>query len=296
MRRTVDTQLPVDLALTLAPLRHGGRADPCVVVGPAGVWRASRWAGGPATTHLRAVGPCRVEVRAWGPGSADALDAAADLLGAADSDGALTATRHPVVRAMSRSRPGLRVGRTGNVLEVLIPTILGQKVPARAAVSSFSAMVRAHGEPAPEPDVAGAPRLLLPPTAAWLAAQPSWAWHRWGVEMRRVATIRAAAPFASRCTDPQLLATLPGVGPWTVAKVASVAFGDPDAVSVGDFWLKHWVCHTLAREARGTDARMLELLEPWAGQRGRVCRLVLVAGSAPPRYGPRLSIPDIRGL
>jgi hypothetical protein len=62
--------------------------------------------------------------------------------------------------------------------------------------------------------------------------------------------------------------------------------------------LKHWVCHTLAGEPRGTDERMLELLEPWRarGQRGRVCRLVMSAGAAPPRYGPRLTIADIREI
>jgi 3-methyladenine DNA glycosylase/8-oxoguanine DNA glycosylase len=294
--RTVETALPVDLGLTLGPLRHGGRADPCVAIGPGGVWRASRWSGGAATTHLRALGPTVVEVRAWGPGAEDALAAAPDLLGAADTDGDLTSSAHDVVRRMARSRPGLRIGRTANVLEALVPTILGQKVPGHTARAAYVAMVRAHGERAPEADGSGAPALLVPPTAQWLADQPSWAWHRWGVEQRRATTIRTAALAASRCTDACRLATVPGVGPWTVAEVAMTAFGDPDAVSVGDYWLKHWVCHTLAGEPRGTDERMLELLRPWAGQRGRVCRLIMVAGTAPPRYGPRLRVPDIRDL
>jgi hypothetical protein len=56
------------------------------------------------------------------------------------------------------------------------------------------------------------------------------------------------------------------------------------------------VCHTLAGEARGTDERMLELLSPWRGQRGRLCRLVLSAGVSPPRYGPRLPMHRIRDL
>jgi 3-methyladenine DNA glycosylase/8-oxoguanine DNA glycosylase len=152
--------------------------------------------------------------------------------------------------------------------------------------------VRACGAPAPAAPV----RLLLPPTAEWLSAQPSWVWHRWGVEGRRATTIRVAATAAARCGDTRQLGALPGVGAWTAAKVAAAAWGDADAVSVGDFWLKHWVCHTLAGEPRGTDERMLELLAPWAGQRGRVCRLVMSAGAAPPRYGPRLPFADIRAL
>ena len=289
MQRLVETRLPVDLGMTLGPVSFAGR-DPCVRMGRGLVWRASRWPSGPATTLLRSVSTTTVEVRAWGPGAAEALDTAPALLGADDTDGGLLTDTHPVVQAMARRRQGLRLCATGNVLEAVTPTIIAQKVPGPMAARSFVAMVRAHGEPAPAADVAGAPRLLLPPTAEWLAAQPSWAWHRWGVEERRATTIARAARATTR------LATVPGVGPWTVAKVAAVAFGDPDAVSVGDFWLKHWVSHTLAGEPRGSDERMLELLAPWAGQRGRVCRLIMSAGAAPPRYGPRLVVPDIRAL
>ena len=53
------------------------------------------------------------------------------------------------------------------------------------------------------------------------------------------------------------------------------AMGDPDAVAVGDYHLKNLVVHALAGEPRGTDERMLELLAPYAGQRGRVIRLLL---------------------
>ena len=49
------------------------------------------------------------------------------------------------------------------------------------------------------------------------------------------------------------------------------------------------VAWALAGEPRGTDERMLELLEPYRGQRGRVVRLLELAGIAAPRYGPRLA-------
>ena len=57
----------------------------------------------------------------------------------------------------------------------------------------------------------------------------------------------------------------PGIGPWTAAEVAIRALGDPDAVSVGDFHLPNLVAFALAGEPRATDARMLELLEPYRG-------------------------------
>jgi hypothetical protein len=38
---------------------------------------------------------------------------------------------------------------------------------------------------------------------------------------------------------------------------------------------------------------MLELLEPYRGHRGRVLRLLLVAGIEAPRYGPRLPLQDV---
>ena len=90
------------------------------------------------------------------------------------------------------------------------------------------------------------------------------------------------------------LQLLPGVGPWTAAVTAEAAWGDADAVAVGDFHLPNTVCWALAREPRGTDARMLELLEPYRGHRARVARLLLDAHVHAPRRGPRLSVSDFR--
>jgi 3-methyladenine DNA glycosylase/8-oxoguanine DNA glycosylase len=86
------------------------------------------------------------------------------------------------------------------------------------------------------------------------------------------------------------LRAFPGLGPWTAAGVAAVALGDPDAVPVGDFHIPHMVSWALAREPRGDDQRMLELLEPYRGHRGRVVRLLMLAGVTAPRYGPRMPL------
>ena len=85
------------------------------------------------------------------------------------------------------------------------------------------------------------------------------------------------------------LRAFPGVGPWTVAEVALRAFGDADAVSVGDYHVPHLVSWALARERRGSDERMLELLQPYRGHRGRVIRLLELGFPPPERRGPRLA-------
>jgi 3-methyladenine DNA glycosylase/8-oxoguanine DNA glycosylase len=299
VHRLVESHHPVDLSLTLGLLSRGGRDDPCVRITPGKVWRATRLGSGPATTCLSSIDPHRIDVRAWGPGAEEALTLAPALVGADDDDGGLAASAEPLVRDLARRFAGLRIGRSSHVLEALVPTILEQKVQGKTARRAFSAMVRAAASPAPAADDPGGPHLLLPPTAEWLARCPSWSWHRWGVEEKRASTVRVAASYAHRlATLPSLppadaasrLRALPGVGAWSAAEVVMVALGDPDAVSVGDYWLPHWVCNALAGEPRGTDERMAELLAPWAGQRGRLCRLIQLGGPPPPRYGPRLPL------
>jgi len=291
----VRSAQPVDVGQTLGVLRRGG----CGAGGRGELWWATNAPGGAATVHVRSVAADALEVRAWGPGAESVLATASALVGATDDDGGLGGDRHPLVRDLARRFRGLRFGATGNAFEALVPTVLEQKVQGISARRSYRALVRAYATPAP--DAPGAPRLLLPPPARWLLGQPLWRWHAWGVEARRAVTIRTAASYAHRLAGgagevlPRLRA-LPGIGPWTCAEVAATAFGDPDAVSVGDFWLPHWVTHNLAAEPRGTDARMLELLAAWPGQRGRVCRLIMAGGTAPPRYGPRLPLVDIAAL
>ncbi len=86
------------------------------------------------------------------------------------------------------------------------------------------------------------------------------------------------------------MTAIAGIGPWTAAEVVRTAYGDPDAVSVGDYHIPNTVAWALAGEPRGDDARMLELLAPFAGHRGRVCVLLEAAGAGAPRYGPRMPI------
>ena len=69
-----------------------------------------------------------------------------------------------------------------------------------------------------------------------------------------------------------------------------MALGDADAVSLGDYHLPHLVAWALAGKPRGSDELMLELLEPYRGHRGRVLRLLQLAGITAPRFGPRMPL------
>jgi 3-methyladenine DNA glycosylase/8-oxoguanine DNA glycosylase len=287
----VRPRLPVDLWLTIGPLRRGPR-DPTIRVDRTGAWwRATRTPQGPATACYSAEGD-GIRVAAWGPGAEWCLQAAPELLGARDSlDGFSPAG---LVGELHRHFPGLRISRSLAVFEALLPSILEQKVTGREAHDAFAAIVRAWGEPAPGPVP-----LRLQPAAEALAVTPYWALHPLGVERKRTTAIQMAASRARRVEETvelsmadahRRLQALPGVGPWTSAEVAIVALGDADAVSVGDFHLPHLVSYALTGERRGTDERMLELLSPWPGHRGRVLRLLTRSGRYPDRRGPRMAV------
>jgi 3-methyladenine DNA glycosylase/8-oxoguanine DNA glycosylase len=291
--RTISSAAPVDLRLTLRALPSAGGLT--MRFAADGVWRATRTPGGPATVHLSGGGHC-VDVEAWGPGAGWAVEHAPALVGAHDREEGFEA-RDPVVAELRRRLRGLRVGRSHAVVETLVPTVLEQKVQGVQARRSYARLVRTLGEPAPGPVP-----LLVPPTPADVASLPYFAFHRMNVERRRAETVRLVARHARRLEETtsmspvdatRRLRALPGVGAWTAAEVSLVALGDPDAVSVGDYHLPNHVAWALAGEPRGDDARMLELLEPYRGHRGRVIRLVVAGHAGPPRFGPRLPLNNI---
>ncbi len=295
---------PVDLGATLGPLRRGG-GDPTFRMDPTGgVWRTARTPDGPGTQHI-CIDAAEASVRceAWGPGAAWLLDTLPDLLGAGDSTAHAFQPEHPVVRESWRRHPGWRVPRSRLVWETLLPTVLEQKVTGGEARDSWRRLVRQLGEPAPGPEQGHPPGLYVVPEPAVWAQIPSWDWHRAGVGPERSRTIVGAARRAAaleRTLDlsadkvEAALRVLPGVGVWTAAEVRQRAHGDPDAVSVADFHVAGQVVYALTGELDGDDDRMLELLEPWAGHRYRVVRMIELSGVARPRRGPRYAPLDHR--
>lgn len=307
-RRSIDLAAPLDLP-GAAGLHFRGRGDPTGRVSSRSLVRATLTPDGPATLLAELRG-ARVEAEAWGPGADHALETLPAFLGLDDDPTGFDPSLHRVIAAQAHRHPHLRIGWTGAIFESLLPAILEQKVTGGEAVTAFRGLVAGHGEPAPGP-IAATHRLRLQPSPEALAALPYYAFHPLGVEQRRADVIRRVALEATRLerladlpgtrlevgmAAATVLQAIPGIGVWTAAEVTLRALGDPDAVSVNDFHLKNLVSFALTGESRGTDERMLELLEPWRGHRARVVRLLELSGMAAPRYGPRYAARDRRSM
>ena len=77
---------------------------------------------------------------------------------------------------------------------------------------------------------------------------------------------------------------------------ALLAFGDPDAVIVGDYHLPSFVGWNLVGERDADDERMLELLEPFRPHRARVVALLGREGVPALRRAPKRALRDIRKI
>lgn len=346
----------VDVRLTLS-VQGRGRGDPTFQADETGaIWRTSLTPDGPATIRVL---PGRVSVQAaqggssrggsppaeafpavveepvttlvraqaWGPGAEWLLDALPGILGRDDDVAGFAADAHPVIRDAARRHPGLRLGRSGRLMESLVPAILEQKVVILEAHRAWRILLAGYGTQPPGP----APRgmRVFPDPKTWRRI-PSWEWHRAGVEGVRAETIIRAASVADSLEQlltltheeaDRKLRTIHGIGVWTSAEARQRAAGDPDAVSVGDYHLKNIVGWALAGVPRSTDEEMLTLLEPFKGHRHRATRLIGLSGGTgtaaksagsgsagsgtgiarygaggPPRRGPRMPLRDYRGF
>ena len=245
---------------TLSVYRYG-RFDPTTVLDRGEFWRATFTPDGPGTVHLDwRSGELRAE--AWGDGGRWLLATVPALVGDHDPGFVFTAA-DPIVLRAQRNHPDVRFGASGTLY---------------------------HGP------------LLLPPEPSALVGHPSWWFHQLGVETKRSEALRTVARHADKLfgwallpKPAERLALLPGVGEWTIGSVLPHALGDPDAVAVGDFHLKNVINFAFTGRARGTDAEMLGLLQPYAGQRGRVVRLLLLDGHRAPKFGPRQRVVPLTG-
>ena len=275
-----------------------GLRGPSLKVGPDGLWRATRTGSGPATVRLR-IEDRTLLAEAWGEGAGCALEQVPEWVGEQDDPEALIPT-HPSVARAARLGQGMRMAAVGGLVEVLIPTILAQKVTGIEAARSYRELAARCGEPAPGPVGVG---LRLPPDPDRLATSPTTTSIRsgWSGGGPKPFSGYAGTPAGSQAspgrTWPVCTGTCTGYrasGRGPAPRRSGWCGANPDAVPVGDFHLPNTITWALAGEPRGTDERMLELLAPYEGQRGRVARLLERYSGRAPAYGPRLAPRDIR--
>jgi 3-methyladenine DNA glycosylase/8-oxoguanine DNA glycosylase len=176
--------------------------------------------------------------------------------------------------------PGLRLPRVPWLYDMTCSAILQQRVRWVDAAREWRRITNRWGAAAPL-------GLRAFPPAEVMAAVPRFELERMGIDAKRAAALlrfakelrfvrfRAGMDFTALR---QLLLRVPGIGPWTAESVLGYGAGDVDAAIPGDLHLPRVVCYALAGEFRGTDERMMELLEPFRGHRFRIIRLLYAAG------------------
>lgn len=253
---------------------------------------------GPVTARITKMATDTVECEAWGAGASELIDGLPGLLGYDDTAAGFNPTE-PTIAEAYRRVPNLRLGRTGRVLEALVPAIIEQRVYGKDAFRSWRLLTIKFGQPAPGPAPAG---MRVPPSPEVWRRIPSWEFHLANVDPGRARTVVGCAQRADaleRLTAERAVAglrSLPGVGEWTAAETVQRAFGDADALSVGDFHLAKTVGLSLLGVPID-DAAMVELLEPLRPHRQRAVRLLELSGLAVnPRRAPRQAIPNLRAL
>jgi 3-methyladenine DNA glycosylase/8-oxoguanine DNA glycosylase len=276
----------------LGPHRRGA-GDPTFRLRADTVWLGLRTPVGPATLAVMArASDGEVRGEAWGAGADWALDHLPALLGADDDPAGFRADLHPLVAEAWRRRPHVRFGATHRLWEALVPAVIEQKVTGQEAFAGYRRLVHRYGERAPGPG--GELRLWVQPAAATVRRIPSWEWLQMHIDPARSRTLVRAATVADsleRLTTADAdvrLRTLPGLGEWTSAEIRSRAFGDPDAVSFGDYHVAKDIGWAVTGTAFDDDG-LRAFLEPWRPQRNRVVALVHGLAGGRPRRGPRMA-------
>jgi AraC family transcriptional regulator of adaptative response / DNA-3-methyladenine glycosylase II len=139
--------------------------------------------------------------------------------------------------------PGRRVPRAVDAAEMAVRAVIGQQVSTAAAQTHGARLAERYGEPVTD-HAGGLTRLfpdmtVLAETDAAALAMPA---------SRRQSVLAVARAVASGTLDlgagadwevaRSVLASLPGVGPWTVEVVAMRGLGDPDAFTPTDLGVR----------------------------------------------------------
>jgi len=142
-----------------------------------------------------------------------------------------------------RKAPGRRVPRTVDPAEFALRAVLGQQVSIGAARTHAARLVAAHGEPVADPR-GGLTRLFPDPAAladivAGSLALPRSRRESFAALARALAAGRIDLGAGSDWHEArQRLASVPGLGSWTIETIAMRALGDPDAFPAADLGVR----------------------------------------------------------
>ncbi|EUA85753.1 hypothetical protein I551_7775 [Mycobacterium ulcerans str. Harvey] len=128
------------------PWRRFAAAAGPVLSGPGGRHDLAYQPAGlrPVAARFSRCAPDTAHCEAWGSGAEEFIDQLPALLGA-DDDAADFVPRDPTVAAAHRRLPNLRLGRTGQVLEAVLPAVIEQRVPGAEAFRSWRLLVTRYG-------------------------------------------------------------------------------------------------------------------------------------------------------
>lgn len=226
---------------------------------------------GPCTLALRQSGEV-VEAEAVGPGAPWCEERLPAMFAFPPQE--LGECAHKPLKELSRRLSGLRFAPVPWPFDVGVAYIFQQRVQFREAMRCYRLLVERHGQAAPGP----LPLRLAPSPEQWLRIG-SPRLQAEGMDEKRAGTVMRLARLGLEFR-PEQLAGLRGIGEWTLGSVKGYAFGDPDAVPVGDLHIPHIVCAYFGHHENAGDPLMLELLEPYKGVRFRVINWIMQAASA----------------
>ncbi len=174
----------------------------------------------------------------------------------------------PLLGALVRRTPGIRMPGTADGFELAVRAVVGQQISVAAARTVAGRLVLAAGRPLRSPTLPVTHTFPTPVALASLARRRA---DVFSMPQSRRLTIAALAealaegdlsidPGAEREAVRTGLMSLPGIGPWTADYVAMRALGDPDGFLPSDLGVRH----ALERLGSSGDRRSaVELSERW---------------------------------
>jgi len=206
----------------------------------------------------------------------------------------------PVLAPLVAKAPGRRVPRTVDAAEFALRAVIGQQVSTAAARTHAGRLAAAYGEPVTDP--AGGLTRLFPSPAVLASALPASALPASALpaspgpagagpgplampRARQASFAALAAALAGGELDlspgsdwaraREVMAGLPGLGPWTIESIAMRGLGDPDAFIPGDLGVR------LAARALGlpaTPAALTRRAADWRPWRAYAVQYLWAAG------------------